>query len=71
MEQTSAQYQITSKGKINANIHHHLGHCCMNWNQTQALVTGGTRGIGCVLVRLLLEKGATVTSTGLTAVSFD
>ena len=29
----------------------------MNWNQTHALVTGGTRGIGRALVGLLLEKG--------------
>jgi uncharacterized oxidoreductase len=43
----------------------------MNWNQTHALVTGGTRGIGRALVGLLLEKGATVTATGLTSVSVD
>lgn len=43
----------------------------MNWNQTHALVTGGTRGIGRALVALLLEKGARVTATGRTGASVD
>ena len=43
----------------------------MNWNQTHALVTGGTRGIGRALVELLLEKGAAVTATGRTRTSVD
>ena len=43
----------------------------MNWNQTHALVTGGTRGIGRALVDLLLEKGAAVTATGRTVASVE
>lgn len=43
----------------------------MNWNQTHALVTGGTRGIGRALVDLLLEKGAAVTATGRTGASVE
>lgn len=43
----------------------------MNWNQTHALVTGGTRGIGRALVDFLLEKGAAVTATGRTDSSVD
>lgn len=36
----------------------------MDWHQTHALVTGGTRGIGLQLVTQLLAKGAQVTATG-------
>ena len=36
----------------------------MNWEQTVALVTGGTRGIGKELVKQLTAKGATVIATG-------
>lgn len=36
----------------------------MNWHDTHALVTGGTRGIGLELVTQLLAKGAKVTATG-------
>ena len=36
----------------------------MNWHETHALVTGGTRGIGLQLVKQLLAKGAKVTATG-------
>lgn len=43
----------------------------MNWNQTHALVTGGTRGIGRALVDLLLEKGAAATATGRTSASVE
>ena len=43
----------------------------MNWNQTHALITGGTRGIGRALVDLLLVKGASVTATGRTGASID
>lgn len=38
----------------------------MNWHDTHALVTGGTRGIGLQLVKQLLVKGAKVTATGTT-----
>jgi uncharacterized oxidoreductase len=38
----------------------------MNWHDTHALVTGGTRGIGLQLVKQLLDKGAKVTATGTT-----
>lgn len=38
----------------------------MNWLDTHALVTGGTRGIGLQLVKQLLDKGAKVTATGTT-----
>jgi uncharacterized oxidoreductase len=38
----------------------------MNWYETHALVTGGTRGIGLELVTQLLDKGAKVTATGTT-----
>ena len=38
----------------------------MNWHETHALVTGGTRGIGLELVTQLLAKGAKVTATGTT-----
>jgi uncharacterized oxidoreductase len=43
----------------------------MKWNQTHALVTGGTRGIGRALVDLLVAKGATVTATGRTLASVE
>jgi uncharacterized oxidoreductase len=43
----------------------------MNWTQTHALVTGGSRGIGRALVDLLLEKGAAVTATGRTSASVE
>jgi len=43
----------------------------MNWKQTHALVTGGTRGIGRALVDFLLEKGASVTATGRTGASVE
>ncbi len=43
----------------------------MNWHQTHALVTGGTRGIGRALVDLLVEKGAAVTATGRSRASVD
>jgi len=43
----------------------------MKWNQTHALVTGGTRGIGRALVDHLVEKGASVTATGRTNASVD
>ncbi len=36
----------------------------MNWQQTHALVTGGTRGIGREMVQQLLARGARVTATG-------
>lgn len=36
----------------------------MKWQQTHAVVTGGTRGIGLARVDLLVEKGAVVTATG-------
>lgn len=36
----------------------------MNWHETHALVTGGTRGIGLELVTQLLAQGAKVTATG-------
>ncbi len=36
----------------------------MNWRDTHALVTGGTRGIGLQLVQGLLARGARVTATG-------
>ena len=36
----------------------------MNWHETHALVTGGTRGIGLQLVKQLLDKGAKVTEIG-------
>lgn len=38
----------------------------MNWHEIQALVTGGTRGIGLQLVTQLVAKGAKVTATGTT-----
>lgn len=38
----------------------------MNWHDTHALVTGGTRGIGLQLVTQLVARGATVTATGTT-----
>jgi len=38
----------------------------MNWHETHALVTGGTRGIGLELVSQLLDRGAKVTATGTT-----
>ena len=38
----------------------------MNWHETHALVTGGTRGIGLELVTQLLARGAKVTATGTT-----
>lgn len=41
----------------------------MNWHETHALVTGGTRGIGLQLVKQLLDKGAKVTATGTTETS--
>jgi uncharacterized oxidoreductase len=43
----------------------------MKWHQTNALVTGGTRGIGRALVDLLVEKGAAVIATGRTSASVD
>jgi uncharacterized oxidoreductase len=43
----------------------------MNWNQTQALITGGTRGIGRELVIQLLDRGATVIGTGQTPQSVE
>jgi uncharacterized oxidoreductase len=43
----------------------------MKWQQTHALVTGGTRGIGRALVDLLVEKGADVTATGRTTASVE
>jgi len=43
----------------------------MNWSQTQALVTGGTRGIGRELVIQLLEHGARVIATGQTLQSVE
>jgi len=43
----------------------------MNWNQTQVLVTGGTRGIGRELVMQLLQRGAKVIATGQTLESVE
>ena len=63
--------QFHINGKINGNIHQRIRLGCMNWSQTHALVTGGTRRIRRVLVGILLVKGATVTATGLTSASVD
>lgn len=41
----------------------------MNWHETHALVTGGTRGIGLELVTQLLAQGAKVTATGTSETS--